>query len=231
MRKPLLAAPAPPLYNPAPRSWGGSSAGRASRSQCEGRGFDPLPLHQFPSFLSLTLTACKPSVKLGRGDLRRPHWRRKFLENSHGSEEETEEGRTPFGTAQGGAQEEGRAAESRSQDDGGTAQGQVDRAQGEAQAAEGSTLGPQAGEDRQARNEVGHSQHCEKRPFGETDGRESSEQDHRCDRRQGRAGDRRHRPVTGRTAADHVSTTRTGGLIRHTPVPLPEAGPSGPDLG
>src|SRR5882762_3353110 len=29
-------------------AWGGSSAGRASRSQCEGRGFDPLPLHQFP---------------------------------------------------------------------------------------------------------------------------------------------------------------------------------------
>src|SRR5712675_2708860 len=28
-------------------AWGGSSAGRASRSQCEGRGFDPLPLHQF----------------------------------------------------------------------------------------------------------------------------------------------------------------------------------------
>src|SRR5690242_16082180 len=27
-------------------AWGGSSAGRASRSQCEGRGFDPLPLHQ-----------------------------------------------------------------------------------------------------------------------------------------------------------------------------------------
>ena len=26
--------------------WGGSSVGRASRSQCEGRGFDPLPLHQ-----------------------------------------------------------------------------------------------------------------------------------------------------------------------------------------
>jgi hypothetical protein len=25
-------------------SWGGSSVGRASRSQCEGRGFDPLPL-------------------------------------------------------------------------------------------------------------------------------------------------------------------------------------------
>src|SRR5579871_2809890 len=28
-------------------SWGGSSAGRASRSQCEGRGFDPLPLHHY----------------------------------------------------------------------------------------------------------------------------------------------------------------------------------------
>jgi hypothetical protein len=26
-------------------SWGGSSAGRASRSQCEGREFDPPPLH------------------------------------------------------------------------------------------------------------------------------------------------------------------------------------------
>ena len=29
-------------------SWGRSSAGRASRSQCEGRGFDPLRLHQVP---------------------------------------------------------------------------------------------------------------------------------------------------------------------------------------
>ena len=27
-------------------TWGGSSAGRASRSQCEGREFDPPPLHQ-----------------------------------------------------------------------------------------------------------------------------------------------------------------------------------------
>src|SRR4030065_2458049 len=26
--------------------WGGSSAGSALRSQCRGRGFDPLPLHQ-----------------------------------------------------------------------------------------------------------------------------------------------------------------------------------------
>ena len=26
--------------------WGGSSAGRASRSQCEGREFEPPPLHQ-----------------------------------------------------------------------------------------------------------------------------------------------------------------------------------------
>jgi len=31
--------------------WGGSSVGRASRSQCEGRGFDPLPLHQFISLV------------------------------------------------------------------------------------------------------------------------------------------------------------------------------------
>lgn len=29
-------------------NWGGSSAGRASRSQCEGREFDPHPLHQSP---------------------------------------------------------------------------------------------------------------------------------------------------------------------------------------
>ncbi len=28
---------------------GGSSAGRASRSQCEGREFDPPPLHQYPA--------------------------------------------------------------------------------------------------------------------------------------------------------------------------------------
>ena len=32
----------PPLHR------GGSSAGRAPRSQCGGRGFDPLPLHQIP---------------------------------------------------------------------------------------------------------------------------------------------------------------------------------------
>ena len=32
----------------APLPWGGSSVGRASRSQCEGRGFDSLPLHQSP---------------------------------------------------------------------------------------------------------------------------------------------------------------------------------------
>ena len=29
-------------------SWGSSSAGRAPRSQCGGRGFDPLLLHQSP---------------------------------------------------------------------------------------------------------------------------------------------------------------------------------------
>ena len=40
-----FAAPPTPPYRIA-ASWGGSSAGRASRSQCEGREFDPLPLHQ-----------------------------------------------------------------------------------------------------------------------------------------------------------------------------------------
>ncbi len=49
----IRAAPAPPLRTSPPMlelraSWGGSSAGRASRSQCEGRGFDPLPLHHYP---------------------------------------------------------------------------------------------------------------------------------------------------------------------------------------
>ena len=42
--------------------WGGSSAGRASRSQCEGRGFDPLPLHHFFSGPAATdRTACPGS--------------------------------------------------------------------------------------------------------------------------------------------------------------------------
>ena len=38
-------------------AWGGSSAGRASRSQCEGREFDPPPLHQS--------TNRKPAFKAG----------------------------------------------------------------------------------------------------------------------------------------------------------------------
>ncbi len=42
--------PSPPLEcctlpNRRLPAWGGSSAGRARRSQCRGRGFDPLPLH------------------------------------------------------------------------------------------------------------------------------------------------------------------------------------------
>ena len=45
-------------------AWGGSSVGRASRSQCEGRGFDPLPLHHFFAVLFLALagtaTAAEP---------------------------------------------------------------------------------------------------------------------------------------------------------------------------
>jgi chorismate mutase-like protein len=47
--------------------WGGSSVGRASRSQCEGRGFDPLPLHHFfPAlFLALLLpTAAAAAVSV-----------------------------------------------------------------------------------------------------------------------------------------------------------------------
>ena len=42
--------------------WGGSSVGRASRSQCEGRGFDPLPLHQFFLSLTLLLAAAAPAT-------------------------------------------------------------------------------------------------------------------------------------------------------------------------
>ena len=37
--------------------WGGSSAGRASRSQCEGREFDPPPLHQFLLRLAILAAA------------------------------------------------------------------------------------------------------------------------------------------------------------------------------
>ena len=105
---------------------------------------------------SLTVAGHEPSLKAGRGHRRRPRWRRKFLENSHGSEEETEEGRTatleraqaPFGTAQGGAQDVGGTAESCAQEDRSTAQGQGPqgvcaresrggRAQAKAQAAQG----------------------------------------------------------------------------------------------
>jgi alkylation response protein AidB-like acyl-CoA dehydrogenase len=40
----------------APLLWGGSSAGRASRSQCEGREFDPPPLHQNPRVSTIPQT-------------------------------------------------------------------------------------------------------------------------------------------------------------------------------
>ena len=36
----------------APLAWGSSSAGRAPRSQCGGRGFDPLLLHQSRSCIN-----------------------------------------------------------------------------------------------------------------------------------------------------------------------------------
>src|SRR6186713_2000614 len=39
--------------------WGRSSAGRASRSQCEGRGFDPLRLHHSTPALLGLLTAAE----------------------------------------------------------------------------------------------------------------------------------------------------------------------------
>src|SRR5438034_5138669 len=42
--------------------WGRSSAGRAPRSQCGGRGFDPLRLHQIPKADAL----CRPLLLLDR---------------------------------------------------------------------------------------------------------------------------------------------------------------------
>jgi chorismate mutase-like protein len=41
-------------------TWGGSSAGRASRSQCEGREFDPPPLHQIVARLTLLAAVFSP---------------------------------------------------------------------------------------------------------------------------------------------------------------------------
>src|SRR5882672_1857552 len=47
-----IAASGTILYNPAPsEKWGSSSAGRAPRSQCGGRGFDPLLLHHFHGYI------------------------------------------------------------------------------------------------------------------------------------------------------------------------------------
>ena len=51
-------------------SWGGSSVGRASRSQCEGRGFDPLPLHQFFLALLVALT----SLRVGAAEAAASAW-------------------------------------------------------------------------------------------------------------------------------------------------------------
>ena len=54
------------------REWGGSSVGRALRSQCRGRGFDSLPLH---SFLPQRFAACLSDSHIDkplmvRGDVR-----------------------------------------------------------------------------------------------------------------------------------------------------------------
>ncbi len=47
------------LYKQTTQMWGRSSAGRASRSQCEGREFDPPRLHQmtdsFPPVVDIAL--------------------------------------------------------------------------------------------------------------------------------------------------------------------------------
>ena len=54
------------------RQWGGSSAGRASRSQCEGREFDPPPLHHSNETRSVaTAPGCLP-----QGLRRRRHTQR-----------------------------------------------------------------------------------------------------------------------------------------------------------
>ena len=51
----------------APLVWGGSSAGRASRSQCEGREFDPPPLHHYsaPNRSRLGVFVCEPPKPRG----------------------------------------------------------------------------------------------------------------------------------------------------------------------
>src|SRR5690606_23977296 len=46
-RFPERALSCAPFRGPPAKPWGGSPAGRASRSQCEGREFDPPPLHQY----------------------------------------------------------------------------------------------------------------------------------------------------------------------------------------
>src|SRR3569623_1875163 len=45
-------------------AWGGSSAGRASRSQCEGREFDPPPLHHDPKFHQASVCLTYGKVRL-----------------------------------------------------------------------------------------------------------------------------------------------------------------------
>jgi hypothetical protein len=54
------------------RIWGGSSAGRASRSQCEGREFDPPPLHQ----IQKTVTEPVRLKGLCRIKRQSTHWER-----------------------------------------------------------------------------------------------------------------------------------------------------------
>jgi hypothetical protein len=69
------------------QTWGGSSAGRALRSQCRGRGFDPLPLHHF-IIPSSPKQAGKPIKNKGSGlfyGAPKPHLLRCVFRISHGS--------------------------------------------------------------------------------------------------------------------------------------------------
>ncbi len=48
-------------------TWGGSSAGRASRSQCEGREFDPPPLHHYSKNQQFSIVFFRPFPQCWRG--------------------------------------------------------------------------------------------------------------------------------------------------------------------
>src|SRR6266478_668802 len=57
-----------PLRSVKWQAWGRSAAGRASRSQCEGRGFDPLRLHQVVFLRSCTCMSHECTKRLNLQD-------------------------------------------------------------------------------------------------------------------------------------------------------------------